>query len=71
MIPCNSRVRVRPDNPMIWEMFNVKIDKDVVGEVIDVYQPPPFAHDNRQRWCVKLDIGYYSLFYEHELEVLP
>jgi hypothetical protein len=67
MIQLKSRVRVRPDNPQLYEMLNLH-NNDLIGEVVGLYEPSKYAHDVRPRWCVKLDINHYNLFYEHELE---
>lgn len=66
MIVAQSRVRVRPDDPRYYEMMNVT-DGLLVGTVVTFYEPAPFSHDKRVRWCVRLDNNHYGLFYEHEL----
>lgn len=67
MIQLKSKVRVHPDDPRIYEMLRTKPEK-LIGEVISEYTPSQYAHDTRPRWCVKLDINHYSLFFEHEIE---
>lgn len=70
MIQQDSRVRIRPDNLRLREMLRIQPNDDVTGKAIKLYLSPPQAHDVRPRWCVRLDVDYYGLFYEHEIEVL-
>ena len=69
MIQNRSRVQVQPDDPRFYEMLNVTPGL-LVGTIITAHEPAPFAHDNRIRWCVRLDNNHYGLFYEHELREL-
>lgn len=67
MIVARSRVRIRPDDPRIYEMLNVGAGR-LVGTVVTAHEPAPFSHDSRVRWCVRFDNNHYGLFYAHELE---
>lgn len=67
MIQARARVRIRPDDPRIYEMLNVSVGS-LLGTVITSHEPAPFAHDKRTRWCVRFDNNHYGLFYAHELE---
>lgn len=71
MIKPNDRVRIRPADPQIYEMLDIAFDRPLVGSAIAAFRASsPFAYDNRERWCVRLDDDFYGLFYETEIEVI-